>query len=449
MRWRVAAIRLFSVVMVCGLLAIPAAGIPTQAASPLVVTFLDVGQGDAAWVKTPQGVDLLIDGGPQSAGYGVVSYLTSHGCTDIEDMVLTHPHADHLGGLVTVLESMPVYAVWYTGQSYSSSLYTQFLDLIASRSIPTRVLSAGQTLTVGPLTVAVLHPTTIGSDCNNNSLVLRLSYGSVDILFTGDVEATGEAEILAHGYTVQSEILKVAHHGSDTSTSWGFLTAVAPEVAVISVGAGNSYGHPSGTTLARLASVGAHTYRTDLDGTITVTTDGVSYFVSTTQNPVTATPTVALTRWVYLPVVARGAVGTTPTPTPTRTPTRTPTPTLAPTGTPTRTATPTGTPAANSIQITALQYAGSDEYVEITNYGPNAQNMTNWRIQSVEGDQWYTFPSGYTLAVGAYVRVHSGPSAVNNPPTDLKWTGSYIWNNDGDEARLYNEAGQLVDNWVY
>ena len=428
-----------------------------QAAPPLVVTFLNVGQGDAIWIKTPDGNDILIDGGPHSAGPGVVSYLQSHGCTDIEYMVLTHPHEDHVGGLVTVLEDMPVDAVWYNGQSYTSGIYSQFLNLISSNSIPTVVVSAGQTFTVGSLTFAILHPSTIGSDLNDNSVVLRLSYGQVDFMLTGDVETSGEAEILSQGYAVEAEVLKVGHHGSDTSTSWGFLTAVSPEVAVISVGAGNSYGHPSATTLARLASVGATTYRTDLDGCVAVTTDGTDYYVSTCNSPVTATPTAELTKWVYLPVVARGVIQeATATPTATRTatvgPTYTPTATRTVTATRTATRTATATPTATSgsnLQITALQYSGSDEYVEITNYGPGSQMMTNWQIPSVVGDQWYTFPSGYTLAEGTYVRVHSGASAIDNPPTHLKWTGSYIWNNDGDEARLYNSQGQMVDNWAY
>lgn len=469
----------FAVVLVVLSLALAPSALSLSATQPLVVTFLDVGQGDAIWVKTPEGFDLLIDGGPQSAGAGLVSYLLAHGCTDIEVMVLTHPHADHVGGLVTVLQSMPVYSVWYSGQSYSSSVYSQFLNLVSSKSIPTVIVSAGYNIGVGSVNFAVVHPSTIGSDPNDNSVVLRVSYGTVDFLLTGDVEASGESEILSHGYTVQSEVLKVAHHGSDTSTSAGFLSAVAPNVAVISVGAGNSYGHPSESTLTRLANMFVTVYRTDLDGYVTATTNGTTYSASTSFNTATATPTSTPTSTpafhAYLPMVARdfgpgrptatptatrtATVGPTATPTrtatathsatATRTATPTPTATHTATATPTQTRTPTGTPGTNHLQITALQYSGSDEYVEITNHGPGPQTMTGWKIVSVEGNQTYYFPSGYTLTAGSWVRVHSGPSATDNPPAHLLWTKGYIWNNDGDEAQLYNSQGQLVDNWAY
>jgi len=162
---------------------------------------------------------------------------------------------------------------------------------------------------------------------------------------------------------------------------------------------------------------------------------------------------------IYLPIVLGGAGATQPTPrpttttsaTPTPTYTQTPTPTHTPTPTVTLTATPTATtgPSANELHITGLQYSGRDEHVEITNNGPGAQDMTGWRIQSVVGDQWFTFPTGYVLAAGSWVRVHSGPDAMDNPPSHLRWSTVYIWNNDGDEAKLYNAAGQVVDNWAY
>jgi beta-lactamase superfamily II metal-dependent hydrolase len=326
----------------------------------------------------------------------VVSYLQANGCTDIEIMVLTHPHADHVAGLVTVLQNMPVYEVWYNGQSKDSGIYSQFLNLISTHSIPTSVLSAGQTFDVGSVTVSVVHPSTIGSSDNNNSVVLRVSYGNVSFLLTGDVEAGGESEILSHGYTVQSEILKVGHHGSSTSSTWDFLTAVSPEVAVISVGTGNTYGHPSSTTLARLASVGATTYRTDMDGTVTTTTNGTTYFVSTFMNPVTATPTAALTRWAFLPVVARDYPLATATPTATRTATatatRTPTATATPTATwtATGTATPTGTPGP--IEVTAwvsnsspVKNSNVTVYGKITQDGVGISGVpmhTTWRYKS-------------------------------------------------------------------
>lgn len=162
------------------------------------------------------------------------------------------------------------------------------------------------------------------------------------------------------------------------------------------------------------------------------------------------------TRQVYLPVVANNNLvpGPTFTPTATRTPTRTQTPTRTATPTPTRTPTATGTPTptatvANNLGITHLNYAGSDEYIQISNFGPSPQVMTGWKILSVVGPQEYQFPDGYVLANGAQVRVHSGPGAINNPPTDLLWTLAYVWRDAGDEARLYDAQGRLLDSWVY
>ena len=142
---------------------------------------------------------------------------------------------------------------------------------------------------------------------------------------------------------------------------------------------------------------------------------------------------------VYLPPVFRM-----PTPTPTVTPTATATFTPLPTPTPTRTPLVT-----NDLRISHIQYSGKDEYVKVSNCGPSSQLMTGWKIHSVVGDQWYTFPYGYTLAAATDVCVHSGPEATDNPPAHLKWTTRYIWNNSGDEARLYDAQGGLRDTRAY
>ena len=152
----------------------------------------------------------------------------------------------------------------------------------------------------------------------------------------------------------------------------------------------------------------------------------------------------------YIPLILKSGA---PSPPPTVTPT--PTGTSTPTGTPTRThtpmpsATPEPTPSTNDLSIKWLKYWGTDEYVEIRNAGPERQDMTGWWIHSVVGDQVYYFPHEYVLDVGGTVRVHSGRDAIDNPPHDLKWTGAYVWNNDGDEARLYDSTGRLIDSRWY
>lgn len=420
------------------------------------VTFIDVGQGDAIWVHDDTGHDVLIDAGEAQWGDVVLQHLED--VPDLDVVIWTHAHADHIGGLLDVIEAKPVDQILYNGFDYNSVTYNDLWDLIIAYNIPQASTHRGDTYIWGECTATVLHPDREYLNTNNSSVVVKLSCGEVDFLLTGDAEWEAESSMLDAGLALDSEILKVGHHGSNTSSSSVFLDAVDPDIAVISVG-DNTYGHPSQVTLDRLASRGIRTFRTDQDGTVSIRTNGTSYWVVGEE----------AMAWLYLPLVLR-APGT-PIPTPTFTPTATlpasatsfPTWTPTPTMTPTRTATwtptvqptvtwtptPTTGPTTNTLRITALSYDGRDEYVQIHNDGPNVQNMSGWKIHSVTGDQWYSFPNGYVLAAGADVRVHSGPDAVDNPPTDLRWTGSYIWNNDGDEARLINAEGVEVDRWGY
>jgi len=256
---------------------------PPTAIGLLQVTFLDVEQGDAAWIKTPDGWDILIDGGEKSQGPGLVSYLQSHGVSDIEFLVLTHPHDDHVGGLIAILENMEVDEALTNCQSYDSATYREFQELLLDKAIPTTCVRDGNNFAWGDnISADAVNPPdplmTAPDPINNNSVVLRISYGTIDFLFTGDIESEAEAEILARGRTVEAEILKVAHHGSQYSSTAPFLTAVDPEMAVISVGP-NSYGHPTAEAIQRLRDADATIYRTDLNGTIVVITDGTTYSV--------------------------------------------------------------------------------------------------------------------------------------------------------------------------
>lgn len=274
---------------------------PSDATGLLRVTFIDVGQGDAAWLNTPDGWDIVIDGGRQSHGPTLVSYLEGQGVTDIEVLILSHPHADHVGGLVAVLQNMDVDKALMSCQDYSSYVYQTFLALLDGNGIAYTCVRDGDTFAWGTYVSAVAtNPpdppmSGTGSDINNNSVVLRITYGSIDFLFTGDVESEAEAAILVTGPTLEAEVLKVAHHGSDSSSTEAFLTQVDPEEAVISVGASNQYGHPSGQTLQRLRSAGATGYRTDLHGTILVETDGTTYWVQPERSV-----------YIFLPLSLRG-----------------------------------------------------------------------------------------------------------------------------------------------
>jgi competence protein ComEC len=278
-------IRSVALVSVLALLCLWLSATPSSATGLLHVTFIDVGQGDAAWLNTPDGWDILIDGGPESAGPDLVSYLQSQGVTDIEVMVLTHPHADHVGGLVTVLENLEVDLLLSNCQDYATEIYEDFESLIDSEAIPLSCVRDGDSfLWGGYVTAVAVNPpeplmSGTGSDVNNNSLVLRVTWGTMGFLLTGDVEAEAEAAILGRSETIDAELLKVAHHGGSSSSTAAFLSAVGAQAAIISVGATNPYGHPGSEALLRLRDAGVTLYRTDLHGNVLVETDGSAYWI--------------------------------------------------------------------------------------------------------------------------------------------------------------------------
>ncbi len=266
------------------------------AASPahLAVTFLDVGQGDAIVVQAPSGRAVVIDGGGEVEGHltgydvgarRVVPALRRLHLRSIDIVILTHPHEDHVGGLVAVLQTFAVGLVLDGGIAHPAPSYERFLRLIDARHVPYRLARRGQRLDLGGgVAAAILNPpeppvTGSGSDVNMNSVVARFVYGTVGLLLTGDIEAMTEERLMHDGDNLHSMVLKVAHHGSMTSSTPAFLAAVAPRVAVISVGAVNPFGHPHRVTLDALQAVGAEVYRTDLDGAVTVTSDGARLWV--------------------------------------------------------------------------------------------------------------------------------------------------------------------------
>ena len=251
----------------------------------LTVHFIDVGQGDAVLIQTPQDRVMLIDAGSANAGEAVLRYLDERGISQIDLVVGTHPHEDHIGGLIAVLENLPVGKVIDSGKIHTSKSYEKYLALIDEKKIPFEIGRAGKEIALDPsVTLKILHPgpDIEDSNVNNSSVVVQLSYGEVDFLFTGDAELEAESEILARGYCcTEVTVLKVGHHGSSSSTSEDFLRAVAPEIAVISLGRDNPYGHPHEETLDRLAAAGAKIFRTDLAGSIVITTDGICHQINT------------------------------------------------------------------------------------------------------------------------------------------------------------------------
>ncbi len=252
----------------------------------LHVTFLDVGQGDAIFIQAPQGQKILVDGGPSpTILLAALGRRMPFWDRTIDLVVLTHPHDDHVSGLIPVLERYQVKAFLDGGQEHPTPTYTHCLELVKEKGIPYRLPRAGMQIRLGKtLQIEVLHPqnellSDTRSDVNNNSIVLRLVYGRISFLLPGDVEEAAEAVLLSHPENLASTVLKVPHHGSATSLNPRFLEAVRPQLAVIQVGADNKFGQPDPTTLARLEEQGVKVLRTDQNGTVEVVSDGERYWL--------------------------------------------------------------------------------------------------------------------------------------------------------------------------
>ena len=261
---------------------------PPLLSGNVTVHFIDVGQGDSIFIDTPD-LDMLIDGGTKGAGTTVVEYLQALQVTRIDFVVATHPDSDHIGGLITVLTEYNVTCaptVLDSRFTKDTNTYRDYIAFAQQRTI--EYASRGQVFVLDTyVNVTVLNPTTPIEfhDANENSIVLKMQVLNVTFLFTGDSEAESETSILNAGLNVTSIILKVGHHGSRTSTSPAYLEAVNPEVALISVGEGNRYDHPHQETLGKLVGKGVIVYRTDHDGNVIVTTDGIDYSVRTEMLP--------------------------------------------------------------------------------------------------------------------------------------------------------------------
>lgn len=251
----------------------------TPALNVLTVHFIDVGQGDSILIDLGD-VEILIDGGNRSLG--VVNYISAYVDGALEVMIATHPHADHIGGLIAVLDRFEVKEIWLNGDTSTSKTFSDFMNLVNAENAIVHEAERGKSIQVGVLTFVILHPTKpLNMDTNNSSIVLSLSYGEIDFLFMGDAERQAESSVL--NLVTDIEILKVGHHGSRSSSSFEFLNIIKPDIAIYMAGVGNRYGHPHQETIDTLNKVGAKIYGTDSSGTIRITTEGKTYSVQTTK----------------------------------------------------------------------------------------------------------------------------------------------------------------------
>jgi competence protein ComEC len=387
----------------------------------LQVAYIDVGQGDSILIKDQQGFNALIDGGRSSAGPTVVAYLKGQGVSSLDVMVATHADADHIGGLINVLRDadIQVKTVYYSGYEGDTATWSDFATAVAEKGSTFQPAQFPQTYTWGGTTAHILNPAPgmVNPDSNDTSVVILLDHGGDHYLFTGDIDSTMEATIVARGTPVAAQVLKVAHHGSSASSSASFLAAVAPQEAVVSVGP-NSYGHPAADTISRLEVAGAEIWRTDQLGTILFTDDGITYTIST---EFTTTQGIQL----YTPLLFYLEVPPTPV--------------------------PTGTLTSGNVKITSIFYDGSgtaepDEYVEIRNEESQPVQLQGWSL-SDESNHLFTFPA-YVIQPTQVCRIYTNQ---DHP----EWCGfnyakgEAIWNNTGDTATLRDGQGNIIYQFQY
>ncbi|MEY2354248.1 MBL fold metallo-hydrolase [Lysinibacillus capsici] len=366
--------------------------IPVTAGHEMQVHFIDVGQGDSILIESPSGKTMLIDGGVKGAGQQIVSYLKELGINKLDIVVATHPDADHIGGLIPVLDNMTIEQFYDSGKVHTSQTFEEMLTHIDEKNIPYHVPKIGDDIEFDKdVNVKVLNANDQATDNNDASIVLKMTYGNVSFLLTGDAGVALEKEMLQ--YDVKATVLKAGHHGSNTSSSEEFIQAVKPEVTILSYGEDNKYGHPHAEIVDRLQAIGSKIYATADLGTITVSTDGVNYTVNGKE-------TFSVE---------------------------------------------TGNILSKEEPTTAIEIVSKDlvtEIVGIKNSGQHAVSLKDWQLISIEGHQVYNFPN-LSLQPGKTIYITSGTNAREGR-NYLKWTTKQIWLNAGDAAQLRNEKGELV-----
>jgi beta-lactamase superfamily II metal-dependent hydrolase len=370
-------------------------------ATELKVHFIDVGQADAIFIDFGN-YDILIDGGNNEDGQLVVDYLKKLKTDDIEILIATHPHEDHIGGLDDVIKAYKVKTIVDSGYVHSSKTYEDYLDAaLEEKENGAEVLKDTDMsfeLGGGAKFDVIETGDDFGDNINNYSVLTKLTYKDVKFLFTGDMEKDVESKIL--NKDIQADILKVGHHGSSTSSGREFLDKVGAKIAVISAGQDNEYGHPHLETLVAIGRSGGNIYSTTKGGPVVITTNGVDYQVQAGQEQVE--------------VIEQNLPG--------------------------QTTSPNINAGGSGVIIKVIDL--KNETVIIENTSDKDVDMTGWKLVSVEGNQTYNFPDGFVLKAKKTVKIASGGGT-----SELNWTKANIWNNSGDPGELYNSNGDLVSKY--
>jgi competence protein ComEC len=245
------------------------------------VTYVDVGQGDSIIIQTA-GNNMLIDAGTNVSTNALLNTVKGLGINNFDVVVGTHPHEDHIGGMDAVINQFHIGTIYMPEVSTTTKTFEDVLQSIQRKGLTVATPVPESSFNLGTAVCTILAPDSQSYlDLNNYSIAIRLVYDNVSFLFAGDAQVESEKEMLAKGYVLKSDVLKVGHHGSNSSTAPEFLKAVSPQYGVISVGLGNDYGHPHKVTLDKLKAVGVKVYRTDLNGNITFTSDDSNLTVRT------------------------------------------------------------------------------------------------------------------------------------------------------------------------
>jgi len=250
--------------------------------SSLTVHYIDVGQGDSILIQSPYGENILIDAGERNQASIVSQYLRNQGIEVLDYIIATHPHTDHIGGLIEVIQTFEVKNVYMPKVSHTTATFRDLLLAIQAKGLGVHSAKTGVVLPVKGVEAYFVSPSHDDySGLNNYSAVLCLEYDNITLLFMGDAEEEVEHEILSNYPALSVDILKAGHHGSRSSSSESFISSISPEVAIIMCGQGNRYGHPHQSTLEMFARNDVQILRTDLNGTIVVQTNGETFTVST------------------------------------------------------------------------------------------------------------------------------------------------------------------------
>ncbi|MUK88343.1 MBL fold metallo-hydrolase [Ornithinibacillus sp. L9] len=262
-------------------------GMTSQEPRPdeLVVHFINVGQGDSILIQTPNEKNILIDGGPPKAGKKVVKYLENRDVKEIDLLIATHPDKDHVGGLPEVMRSIETNRIIDSGKLHTTQTYAKYLNTVRKEKIPIKIAKQNEKIKIDPLVdITVLNTYDKGKNNNQSSIALKISYQEIDFLLLSDIEKKQEKQLIKK-YDVNAEIMKVAHHGSKTSSSLEFLQEVDPQVAILTYSKKNDYGHPVNRVIENLYNINAQIYSTAVFGDIVIRTEGENFFVFPKKSP--------------------------------------------------------------------------------------------------------------------------------------------------------------------